>query len=202
MVKFPDVYPWVYKLVSPTALGVGPMQPLGICVHYLADRDVDRSILGLKEAGLGYHLIIDRSGRIYQTCYFNLRVNHAGVAEWNGLSPNRNFIAIALASWGYLETGNKAWNGAIIDVKETALRPSNISQKLMRWDAATEVQETALINCIGWLMSKGISVKNICGHDESAKPVGRKQDPGGVLSRTMVEMRPLLEAMQRKKPIS
>ena len=200
--KFPDVYPWVHKLVSPTALGVGPLAPLGICVHYLADRDVDRSIQGLKDAGLGYHLIIDRDGKIFQTCYFNLRVNHAGVAEWNGLSPNRNFIAIAVASWGYLDAGNKAWNGAIIDAKETSLRPSNVSEKLMRWDAATQVQETALVNCLNWLVSKGISIKNICGHDESAKPVGRKPDPGGVLSRTMNDVRVLLDAMQRKKSIS
>lgn len=200
--KFPDVYPWVHKLVSPTTLSVGPMDPLGICVHYLADRDVDRSIHGLKEAGLGYHLIIDRGGKIFQTCYFNLRVNHAGVAEWNGLSPNRNFIAIAVASWGYLDAGKKAWNGATIDIKETHLRPGNLSSKLMFWDAATPVQETALINCLSWLVLRGISIKNICGHDECAKPSGRKQDPGGVLSRTMADMRVLIDAMQRKKPIS
>lgn len=200
--KFPDLYPWVHKLVSPTAFSLGPLIPLGVCVHYLADRNIDRAIQSLKDGDLGYHLIIDRSGKIYQTTYFNLKVNHAGVAEWNGLSPNRNFIAIAIASWGYLGDDNKAWNGDIIDSKEVAIRKGNLGPKVMRWDAATQAQETALINCLSWLVSKGISVKNICGHDESAKPVGRKQDPGGVLSRTMVEMRVLLDAMQRKTSIS
>lgn len=200
--KFPDVFPWAHKLVDPTALAVGPMDPLGVVVHYLADRDVDRSIRGLKEAGLGYHLIIDRKGLVYQTTYFNLRVNHAGAAEWNGLSPNRHFIAIALASWGYLDNDNRAWNGATIDLKETALRPSNASGKMLRWDSATQVQETVLMTCLSWLMTKGISLKNICGHDECALPLGRKQDPGGVLPRSMKEVRVLLEKMQRKNPIS
>jgi N-acetyl-anhydromuramyl-L-alanine amidase AmpD len=202
MTKFPDIYPWVHKLVSPTALSLGPLTPLGVCIHYLADRNVDRSIMGMKEAGLGYHLIIDRDGKIYQTTYFNLRVNHAGIAEWNGLSPNRHFIAIALASWGYLNSKNQAWNGTTINVNETALRTGNVDKKLLRWDAATQIQETALVNCLSWLISKGISIKNICGHDECAKPPGRKQDPGGILSRTMSDMRQLLETMQSKKPIS
>jgi N-acetyl-anhydromuramyl-L-alanine amidase AmpD len=198
MSYFPDVYPWASKLLNPTALSVGPMLPLGVCIHYLADRDITRAIESLTGANLGYHLIIDRDGKITQTTYFNLRVNHAGLASWNNLSPNRSFISVALASWGYLTDDHKSWNGLVLPEKDIAKRKGNLDQKIYCWDKATIEQEKSLEKILLWLISKGIDVKNICGHDESALPLGRKQDPGGVISKPMKELRAYLATMQSK----
>ncbi len=198
MSNFPDVYPWASKLLNPTSLSVGSMKPLGICIHYLADRDVKRAVESLVNADLGYHLIVDRDGKITQTTYFNLRVNHAGVASWNNLSPNRSFISIALASWGYLTNDNKSWNGWVLPENQVARRVGNIDKKIYAWDKATDEQEKSLEKALLWLISKGIDLKNICGHDECALPFGRKQDPGGVLSKTMPELRAYLAKMQSK----
>lgn len=198
MGKFPDVYPYVTELLTPTAMGKGPLSPLGICVHYLADRDVKRAYRSLTEGKvLGYHVIIGRDGAISQTTYFNLRVNHAGDASWNSLSPNKHFIAVALASWGRLDADSKAWTGVQIPQKETAKRRGNLTDKVEIWDAATEPQEASLMKLLSWFIFHGINPKNICGHDESALPKGRKDDPGGVLKRPMSEVRKLLEMSQK-----
>lgn len=200
MTKFPDLYPYISELLTPTAMGKGPLNPLGVCVHYLADRDVKRAYRSLTDSKvLGYHVIIDRAGKMYQTTYFNLRVNHAGEASWNGLSPNRNFVAVALASWGLLSDEGKSWTGEM--VKDTAKRSGNLSKKIEVWDPATLAQETELMKLLTWFVFHGINPKYVCGHDESATPKGRKSDPGGVLKRPMSEVRNLLE-LSKKQSIS
>lgn len=196
--KFPELYPYISEFLTPTAMGKGPLTPLGVCVHYLADRDVKRAYRSLMDGKtLGYHVIIDRTGAISQLTYFNLRVNHAGSATWNGLSPNQHFIAVALASWGRLDAAGKAWTGTAIPIKETARRKGNLSDKIELWDIATEPQEASLMKLLSWFIFHGINVKNICGHDECALPKGRKDDPGGVLKRPMEEVRKILELSEK-----
>lgn len=188
----PDLYASVNHLVDPLSMSTGRMAPQGVTVHHLADVDVNRAIKSLRAEGLGYHIIIDRQGAIYQTTYFSHTVAHAGKALWNGLSPNRHHIAVALASWGAVtKKGDNfiAWNGSPLSEAEVARRPGNLSNSLYHWHIATAKQETQLLTFLRWCILKGISHKNICGHDEAALPAGRKSDPGGVLSKLMAEVR-------------
>jgi N-acetyl-anhydromuramyl-L-alanine amidase AmpD len=189
----PRLYHGATTILTPDRMGVGPLRPMGITVHYTGDRDVLRIRKALVDQGLGYHLIIARDGEVVQLTYLDLRVFHAGKASWNGQSPNRTHVAIAIESYGELQhekgSGYRAWNGTLVAMDKIAIRPGNFNQTKYAWDAATTKQEASLMTVLRWFCSFGISPRNICGHDECAIPLGRKVDPGGVLSKTMVEIR-------------
>jgi len=191
----PDLYPGMKKLVDPLAMSTGRMKASGVTVHYLAEVNVEAAIASLRKEGLGYHVIIDRDGKLYQTCYFSHKVAHAGVAKWNGKSPNSHHVAVAVASWGAVGLKDKkffSWAGHQIPAGEVARRPGNLGNQLYHWHAATQTQEATLMMFLRWCVSKGISPKDVCGHDECAIPAGRKADPGGVLTWTMKELRDVL----------
>lgn len=172
------------------SLAVGSWQaghPTGITLHHTADRSLPHVIqYGIAE-NVGYHLIIDRDGSIHQTAQFNYKIYHAGKAMWLKESPNRNHIAVAVISWGRVErVGDdfKSWTGSRVPHDLVAHREGGY------WDQATAVQEEALWTVIKWLVQEfKIDPKKICGHSECAQPKGRKDDPMGVLSLTMKEIR-------------
>jgi N-acetyl-anhydromuramyl-L-alanine amidase AmpD len=196
-------FPLYYKYVHGIRFDQGRMnalfkdlRPIGITVHYTADRRVDRVMRALKDRNLNYHIIIDDNGHAIQTCDFKHGVSHAGRAEWMGHSPNRSHISVAVTSWGWLkptENGFEAWTGAIIPKDEVRTSPGNIPGFLY-WDKINPDQELALWRFLHWAVGHGIDPGHICGHDECATPKGRKNDPGGVLRNTMEEIRTQLKA--------
>lgn len=198
MARFPQFYPAVKSIIEPEQYSAGQIigsRPLGVVVHDTADRDLVRVRRSLKEQGLGYHLLIDRDGKVIQLCYFDRRANHAGNADWKKYSPNRWFASVSLASWGKLEKVKgpdgpsfQAWNKSVLDPAEVVYRVGADGKKSY-WDAATPAQETALLEVLRWFVAMGVDAENVCGHDECALPKGRKSDPGGVLSRPMAAWR-------------
>lgn len=192
---FPNLYPESDYILSPTEMSREDFidnRPVGVMLHYLADRSVNRAHKTLVDGGLGYHIIIDRLGSVYQTAFLNRRVNHAGKAVWKGQSPNRSHVAIALASWGILNRNKGAWYswaGIKIPAADVAARPSNVDGKTYAWDAATAEQEEKLWEVLRWFVRHGVDPEMVCDHSEAAIPVGRKMDIGGVLSATMDEIR-------------
>jgi N-acetyl-anhydromuramyl-L-alanine amidase AmpD len=189
----PDIYRGTQKLISPLSMSAGPMIDVeGVTIHDTADIKVGRLIDSLVSDGLGYHIIIDRDGTVIQTTYFSQRVNHAGVAKWNGASPNRQHIAVSLVSWGAVSFKDKkyyAWNGSEVPGIQVAKRKGNVNETVYNWHAATAEQEKSLMTFLRWCLLRGIKRENICGHDECALPSGRKSDPGGVLSMSMAQLR-------------
>lgn len=190
----PRLYHGASTILTPDKMGVGPLRPLvGVTVHYTGDVGIDRIQKSLLSEGLGYHLVIAKSGYVTQLTYLDLRVQHAGKAKWNGSSPNRSHVAVAIESYGKLQhvagKGYLAWNGARIEMGKVATRPDNLLNVQYPWDVATTMQEASLKAVLHWFLSYGIKPINICGHDECAIPFGRKVDPGGVLSMSMSDIR-------------
>lgn len=182
---FPKIYPAVKRIYTPETPGVGPFavgRPLGVTVHYTASGGVD-SALTEEQKGLGYHGLIDRDGSFIQTCYFDLRVNHAGKAVWNGKSPNATHLAIAIVSWGILDDEGKTYT-------KKQLEPEDIAEyNGKKWHKATAQQEKTLKEFLAWTVACGILPSEICGHDDCALPPGRKVDPGGILSFRLSDIR-------------
>lgn len=194
--KFPDCYPMATKLYNGMEFAKGILDASGVTVHHTGDTGVDRTMRSLREVGLGYHIVIDREGGVHQLTFLSQRVNHAGEANWNGKSPNRHHLAVAVESWGAVTLKDKkfkAWTGLEIPATEVARRPGNLGPSDFHWHAATKRQEMALIGFLRWCVSKGIKPTEICGHDECALPKGRKSDPGGTLSMTMREVRNVVQ---------
>lgn len=195
------VYPNVAGLRYPDELSGAVFSPSGITVHHTADPDVERTVRDLREQRLGYHLIVDRDGKVWQTAWLNRQVAHAGNARWRGRSPNRAHLAVAIACWGRLTEGGdgqmRSWSGAVVPRGEVAIRKDAWS-KQARWQEATSQQEAACLEVLRFLCrAAAISPADICGHDECALPEGRKDDPGGTLSRGMIELRTMLALEQR-----
>lgn len=181
----PNLYPNAARLYTPDVPASGLFRaglPLGVTVHYTASGSM-QSALDEEIHGLGYHLIIDRDGTVVQTCYLNKKVNHAGIAIWNTVSPNSHHAAIALVSWGLLDDRGLTYAGKMLPADE--IKEWNGK----KWHKATDAQEKSLIQALNWFMLNGIKPENICGHDECALPKGRKVDPGGIMSFTIQQFR-------------
>lgn len=167
--------------------------PLGITLHYTADNSAETAVKVLMAEGLGYHIIIERDGSVWQMTSFNRTCWHAGKATWLGRSPNHHHIAIALVSWGLLSKDLKSYSNVAIASEEIVYRPDNINAQMHHWQSATAAQLASLQTLLTWLIKHGIDPSHICGHDEAAIPFGRKMDPGGVLPMTMSELRKSLK---------
>lgn len=200
--SLPAVYPLIKGIWNPRELARGRWEdngPLGVTVHYTATRNL-KAVLA--EQGVGYHLVIDRNGDRHQRTFLDQRVDHAGRAVWNGRSPNRAHVAVALVSYGWLKetpSGNIFTADGKVQVAPGDVRAchGNVGDQIMLWDAATKAQEAALFETLRYLMTAGhISADDICGHDECALPQGRKVDPGGVLSLEMAQVRLTLKGPQ------
>ena len=193
---FPKLYPHLKGLLQLDASAKGTFpgaRPTGVTVHYSADRDIDRFVRTLVERGLGYHLMIDRNGDIIQMTSFDRKVWHAGRSVWAGQRPNHSHIAVAIASWGYLEQLEphefQSWAKVKIPKEDVAFRPDSIKGVVKPWDSATLSQIASLFEILRFFTAQGISASDICGHDEAALPPGRKSDPGGVLPMSMDQIR-------------
>jgi len=197
--KLTPLYPTIKSVNYPSALSRGELDCRGATVHYTADRSLPRVINDGISTGIGYHLTIDRDGSVHQNCWLDKAVAHAGDATWNGVSPNRHHVAVALLSWGILEvdrfTGQKkTWTGIVLPDAEIAERPA-LNGQMCWWDKATPEQEASIVLVLRWLMTAGkFPALNVCGHDECAIPKGRKSDPGGVLAAGMHGLRAKLES--------
>lgn len=177
-------------------------KPSGITIHYTADDNVERVLKTLGERGLAYHLIIDRDGSVIQNCYLINSCDHAGRAKWNGKSPNRNHIAIAVVSWGLLHENKdgtlSTWAGNKFLKEDAVFEPDNVYGNESWWQPATVLQYQVLLDACAWLCQAAhIDPEDICGHDECALPLGRKFDPGGVLPVSMSGLR--MQLIQRLK---
>lgn len=172
----------------------------GVTVHYTADRDVNRTIAALGSSGLGYHIMIDRCGRVLQLVPFSSRMYHAGNARWRQLSPNRSHVAVSLVSWGKVKVlapgAYVSWSGHTVPTDDV------IEFNGAHWDKATKAQLVSLVDILIWFCQQGIDVDDMCGHDECAVPAGRKDDPGGILGRSMKDVRDALKRRLRVEPIT
>lgn len=197
---FPFEYPGARHYIKLWSHGKGNIaagRPMGVVVHYTADRNLTSVYKSLEIQGLGYHLIIDRDGSIDQWCSLLEKVWHAGDSEWRGYRPNHSFLGICLVSFGQVTpSGNhfKTWFGREILEDEAEKSEIRVTESGF-WDAASPAQEVSLLYILQWLVLLGIDPRNICGHDECCIPHGRKVDPGGVLSMTMPELREKLRTL-------
>lgn len=189
MPTLPEFYPLAEKRLDTDMNLVVPFKATGITIHYTASGSVESAHNALKDRGLNYHFIIDRNGDVVQSAKLTHSVYHAGKAMWNGASPNRKHVAIALVSWGFVSSGRETWAGTFVPYNSVRERDGKT------WHKATAVQEAKLILLCRWLVQQGINPENVCGHDECCIPAGRKSDPGGVLSMPVSKLRQLLHSV-------
>jgi len=163
----------------------------GATVHYAADTKSSRIIDALKSSGLGYHFLIEENGTILQLAPLNRRVYHAGKAVWNGQSPNRSHVGIAICNWGLLQEKDNhfiTWSGRIIEPERVAFRRGQY------WQDATPSQVSSMFYVLRFLVSvMGFKPSEVCTHAECAIPAGRKVDVGGSIQYSGNQLRAVLQ---------
>lgn len=157
-------------------------QPDTIIIHYTAGRDGERSAqyLASDSVKASAHIVLDRSGHIYQLVPFNIISWHAGRSSYQGRSGfNQYAIGIEIDNAGVLEPiGDKfiSWFGKSYG-KDEVLKAKHRNESIERyWHTYTEQQIDLTQQICEQLMESYPSIKTILGHEEIA--VGRKQDPG------------------------
>jgi N-acetylmuramoyl-L-alanine amidase len=130
-------------------------------------------------AGASAHVVIDRSGKLWQVVPFNRAAWHAGVSAWGGRQFLNGFsIGIELDNAGKLQqvgTRYQAWFGAFYEQAEVVRARHKFEDVDAFWHAYTEAQITALLE-LSHLLVSTYSLKDVVGHDDIAPT--RKVDPG------------------------
>ncbi|MEO1097264.1 MAG: N-acetylmuramoyl-L-alanine amidase [Bacteroidota bacterium] len=156
-----------------------------IIIHYTAGSSGLSSArwLSTETVAASAHIVIDRSGQIYQLVPFNRKAWHAGVSEYSGRSRFNDFsIGIELDNAGPLtKVGNRYRSSFNSEYKEEeVLKAIHKDESSARfWHKYTTTQ-TSVCEMLCSLLISNYGIRFVLGHDEIS--VGRKIDPGPAFS--------------------
>jgi len=175
----------------------------GVCLHHTAGKPGT----GTLEYGIGQgyaFLLIDRDGSLHQAHDIREWGHHAGTSAWKGLSGavSDDLIGIEVSSAGRLTVHNgKKWPwwaveagypaGQHIPDEDCIYQPETDEDEVQGWyQRITPAQEAMIEKVCAWLLPR-TSKHILVSHYEVARPVGRKNDIGG-MSMSMTELRQML----------
>ena len=194
--------------------------PVGAIIHSTDGRPNDGagSVEWAVQEGLYAYFVIGRGGKVFQSFSLTKWAEHAGPTLHPDLggSLSRKLVGIEIVSAGklvkvnddrfrpwYNEAAKKLQDDFKADevrFRDTIGTPTKVGfQTAGHYHKFTEEQETALIKLLTWLKQQKpdiFKIENVFGHDEVAIKeghYGRKTDPGGCLSMTMVQLRERLQ---------
>lgn len=159
----------------------GRIAPEYLVIHYTAGRSGASSVKHFMNgaAKASAHLVIDRSGKIWQLVPFNHSAWHAGVSVWAGRQSLNGFsIGIELDNAGKLQrVGDRyqAWFGGVYDEPDVIRARHKAEDADAFWHAYTEPQISALRE-VARLLVETYGLKDVVGHEDIAP--SRKVDPG------------------------
>lgn len=190
--------------------GPETIQPKYIVIHYSAGGSLQGSIDYLKSAGLSYHLLVDRDGKIVQGVPLNRRAWHSGTSNWKGLEDlNSHAIGICAANYGYLKSQNGAFYNTnphqdpitpIFESNQVMVAPhkNGSPSEGYGWELYPRQQIDAIKQLCQLVLGSYTTIKDIIGHDDIA--IGRKTDPGPAFP--MKEFYPLVPQRKSDKGIA
>ena len=169
----------------------------GVVIHYTATEDAEHAIRWFEnpDAKVSAHFVIDTDGAITSCVPLSGRAWHAGKGEMPGSDgetrhdPNTWTIGIELANAGKLIVKGGAFFRKIAGSLVPYGGPKPVAATLIfedgkkiggHWAPYTDEQ----IDALAWLLDEiaadfGEEVaRNVMGHEEIARPLGRKIDPG------------------------
>ena len=154
-----------------------------IVYHYTEGGPIESCVeIFHRPDGVSAHFIVGRDGKIIQMVKMEDRARHAGVSEWNGAANVNDFsIGIEICNWGPLRKVDEEYFCGRPE-KEQKFLGTNIFQddKGGFWESYPEIQIEAVIRLTICIMERFplITLENITGHENVARPIGRKIDPG------------------------
>ena len=196
---------FIHDFSTPNKSSRGGLVIDWITLHYTGGLSAKKAVRWLcnREAKASAHYVISYSGLVYQLAPLNYRTWHVGRGEYftNGkLIKNRcdrSAIGIELVNPGpvfknrygewYYKIGNRKYRynteryGQPIYDKlhyEDPFFENNLSVENY-WAPYADIQIDALISlCEALCLAFDIDTNDIIGHEDVARPIGRKTDPG------------------------
>lgn len=157
-------------------------EPDTIVIHYTAGSSGESSAnyLARDNVKASAHMVIDRTGQIFQLVPFNTIAWHAGPSSYQGRSGYNNFsIGIEIDNAGVLEPSGDSfisWFGKHYPAEEVIKAKHRNESGERYWHTYAEKQITLVQEICELLMETYPTIVNILGHEEISP--GRKQDPG------------------------
>ena len=157
------------------------LAPDTIVIHYTAGRNAKSAVDTLVNPGVkaSAHLVVGRSGEIFQLVPFDVIAWHAGRSRYGGRKGyNKYSIGIEIDNAGVLvKSGDvyRSWFGATYpedQVVKAVHRNQNVAKY---WHAYTDKQ-IAAVEEICRVLADAYPIKDILGHEEISP--NRKIDPG------------------------
>jgi N-acetylmuramoyl-L-alanine amidase len=174
--------PPVQQMITPKNTADFAKAPDTIIIHYTAGSSGISSANWLTNPSVkaSAHVVIDKTGTIYQIVSFSKIAWHAGESDYGGRKGFNNFsIGIELDNPGYLtRVGNEfmAPFGTRYPANKVIEAVHRNETKPRYWHTYTEEQIAACEDLCFALMDTYPSLTQILGHEEISR--GRKQDPG------------------------
>lgn len=146
-----------------------------IAIHYTAGGAAAGTVQWFKDptALASAHFVVDRSGQIIQCVPLERAAWHAGVSEMPDGSANVNArsVGIELCNYGLSLVEKAGYTTGTLKLR-------NGTQVAGFWEPYGGQQ----IEAVAWLCRElrrdYPGVRHVVGHEEIAKPIGRKTDPG------------------------
>lgn len=183
------------KVTLDSTPNMGPrISPEYLVIHYTAGRSGQSSVNHFKNAAAkaSAHLVIDRSGQVWQLVPFDRAAWHAGASRWDGRNGVNDFsIGIEIDNAGKLQkvgSEYQAWFGARYAESDVIHAVHQHAHEKEYWHAYTEPQLAVLLD-IATLLFATYNLRDIVGHDDISP--GRKVDPGPAFPLSSVRSRVL-----------
>jgi N-acetylmuramoyl-L-alanine amidase len=160
-------------------LGAG--LPDTIVIHYTAGSSGSSSANWLcnPQAKASAHLVVDKSGKVFQLAPLNVKTWHAGESQWKGRQWLNNYsIGIEIDNAGLLTkrvNGYFTHFGRKVNEDQVVLEQHQHGRSTQAWEAYTP-EQLAVVEEVCSLIVETYPIKEIVGHDDIAP--GRKVDPG------------------------
>lgn len=144
--------PPIFESPSPNHGGRAPGAQIRLIVLHAdvaPSADVTRRWLARRDAKASYHVLAERDGTLYRLVADERRAWHAGVSAYNGVKDVNDF------SLGLCFSNRQ-------DGEPFTPKAIEAGARLIAW----------------WCQRHGIPIEAITTHEQIARPLGRKSDPG------------------------
>ncbi len=158
------------------------IRPRLLVLHYTAV-SLKHTLDIFKAPGVSAHFVVAENGKITQMVDCNRSAFHAGKSEWKGRKNCNNFsIGIEIVNYGHLGKYRgiyKSWNKVVISNSSVMRARHLLMKRTVGWPKFPP-RQIEVVKKLCRDICRRYGIKDIAGHEDIARPRGRKVDPGPV----------------------
>ena len=158
------------------------IKPCLLVLHYTAV-SLKQTLDIFSAPGVSAHFVVAEDGEITQMVNCGRAAFHAGRSEWRGRQGCNDFsVGIEIVNYGHLSKYRgiyKSWNKVVIPLSRVVRAKHHLMKRTVGWPRFPAKQIEA-VKQLSRDICRHYGVSDIAGHEDIARPRGRKVDPGPV----------------------